>query len=72
MDRRTLILKLFYDDKHTASEIAKQLNVSNAYITKVINKDSRYYAEKIQRKNLNKQKTLTRIKNICVKKEKKK
>lgn len=37
MVRKTLILKLFYDDKHTASEIAKQLNVSNAYITKFIN-----------------------------------
>ena len=72
MDRKTLILKLFYDDKYTASEIAKQLNVSNAYITKVINKDSRYYDEKIQRRNLNKQKNINQNKEYMRKKREEK
>lgn len=68
MDKKRLILKLYYHDKCTANEIAKQLNVSNAYITKVINKDARYYDEKTHRKNLNKQRNIEQTKKYMQKK----
>lgn len=58
MDKKEIILRLYYDDKNTATQIAKQLNISNAYITKIIKTDVRYCYEKSQRKKLNKEKNI--------------
>ena len=50
MENKELIIKLYFIDRLTATSIAKELNVSNAYITKIIKLDSRYYKEKERRK----------------------
>ena len=48
------IITMFYEEHLLPSDIANDLNVSKAYITKVINKDSRYNKEKLERRNSNK------------------
>ena len=48
------IIELFYIKHIKPVDIARKFNVSNAYITKVIQKDCRYTDEKNQRKQLNK------------------
>ena len=50
MENKELIIKLYFIDRLTATSIAKELNVSNAYITKIIKQDTRYYEEKEKRK----------------------
>ena len=47
------IITMFYEEHLLPSDIANDLNVSKAYITKVINKDSRYNKEKLERRNSN-------------------
>lgn len=56
MKNKELIIKLYFIDRYTATNIAKELKVSNAYITKIIKQDSRYYKEKEKRKAENKEK----------------
>lgn len=56
MENKELIIKLYFIDRLTATSIAKELNVSNAYITKIIKQDTRYYEEKEKRKEENKEK----------------
>lgn len=51
--KKEQILNMFYDKHLLPSAIANDLNVSKAYITKVINKDSRYNKEKLERRNSN-------------------
>jgi len=48
------IIKLFYIKHLKPVDIALELNISNAYVSKIIKKDSRYNDEKTQRKQLNK------------------
>lgn len=48
------IIELFYNKHLKPVEIALQLNVSNAYVTKIIKKDSKYNDEKAQRRQLSK------------------
>lgn len=48
------IINLFYIKHLQVKEIAKQVNTSSAYITKVIKQDSRYLKEKEFRKNISK------------------
>ena len=50
------IIELFYIEHLKPVDIALKLDISNAYITKVIKKDSRYNDEKEQRKQLNESK----------------
>lgn len=50
------ILNLFYIEHLKVKEIAENTNVSSAYITKVIKKDTRYKEEKEFRKNKSKEK----------------
>lgn len=52
MDNKELIIKLYFEDGHTATYIAEKLKISNAYITKIIKLDSRYYEEKERRKEI--------------------
>lgn len=52
MDNKELIIKLYFDNGHTATYIAEKLKISNAYITKIIKLDSRYYEEKERRKEI--------------------
>ncbi len=50
------IINLFYAEHLKVNEIAQELNVSSAYITKVIKQDNRYLQEKEYRKSLSKAK----------------
>lgn len=51
--KKEQILNMFYEEHQLPSAIANDLNVSKAYITKVINKDSRYNKENLERRNSN-------------------
>ena len=55
---------LFYEKHLRPSDIAKQLKVAKSYITKVIQKDSRYIEEKESRKAKNKEKNKIQ-KRVC-------
>ena len=62
MENKELIIKLYFIDRHTATSIAKELKVSNAYITKIIKQDPRYYEEKEKRKEENIEKHIEKTK----------
>lgn len=53
MSNKEKIIDLFYNKHLKPVDIALELDVSNAYITKVIKKDCRYQEEKNQRKQQN-------------------
>ena len=54
MSNKEKIIDLFYNEHLKPVDIALELNVSNAYVSKIIKKDSRYHEEKSQRKQQNK------------------
>ena len=56
MSNKEKIIDLFYNEHLKSVDIALELNVSNAYVSKIIKKDSRYLEEMNQRKQQNKQK----------------
>ncbi len=60
------IIELFYEKHLRPVNIAKQLKVAKSYITKVIQKDSRYIEEKESRKAKNKEKNKIQ-KRVCAK-----
>lgn len=53
MSNKEKIIDLFYNEHLKLVDIALELNVSNAYVSKVIKKDFRYHEEKSQRKQQN-------------------
>lgn len=53
MSNKDKIIDLFYNKHLKPVDIALELDVSNAYITKVIKRDCRYQEEKSQRKQQN-------------------
>lgn len=53
MSNKEKIIDLFYNKHLKPVDIALELDVSNAYITKVIKRDCRYQEEKSQRKQQN-------------------
>ena len=60
------IIDLFYEKHLRPSDIANELKVAKSYITKVIQKDSRYIEEKESRKAKNKE--MNKIqKRVCAK-----
>lgn len=54
VDTNTIISK-FYDFHEKPNDIAKELEVSPSYITKIIKKDDRYSSEKAYRQEVNKE-----------------
>jgi len=54
MSKKDEIITLYFEEKLTAIEISRKINVVQSYITKVIKQDSRYQNEKERRKNKNK------------------
>lgn len=54
MQKKEEILYLYYEKKKKSVFISKEINVSAAYITKVIKNDPRYMEEKEIRKKTNK------------------
>ncbi len=55
MSKENIII-LFYDEHLQVKEIADQLDISSAYVTKIIKQDSRYIQEKNFRKSVSKNK----------------
>ncbi len=56
MEKKSLIINLYYIKKYKIVDIAKEINVSKQYISKIIKKDERYLEEKEKRKFITKQK----------------
>ena len=54
VDTNTIISK-FYDFHENPNDIAKELEVSPSYITKIIKKDDRYSSEKAYRQEISKE-----------------
>ena len=50
------IISLFYNEHLQVKQIAEQLDISSAYVTKIIKQDSRYIQEKNFRKSISKNK----------------
>lgn len=50
------VIYLFYEKREKPSVIAKELDVSKPYVTKIIKQDKRYIQEKEQRRMENKEK----------------
>ena len=50
------IITLFYIEHLKVKEIAEKINISSAYVTKIIKKDTRYMQEKEYRKAISKEK----------------
>ena len=53
---RENIISLFYSGHLQVKEIAEQLDISSAYVSKIIKQDSRYIQEKNFRKSISKNK----------------
>ncbi|MDO5555640.1 MAG: hypothetical protein Q4G09_03010 [Clostridia bacterium] len=53
-DKKDKIKKLYFEEKYTQRDIAKKLNVSTNYISKILKTDIKYLEEKNNRKRLNK------------------
>jgi len=66
------ILEMYYSEKMKTKDIAKKLNVSSPYITKIIKADSRYTLEKEERKKYSKIKHNKQIQKYVEEKRKKK
>lgn len=67
MNKQDKIKQLYFEEKYNQIQIARELNVSNKYVSKVLNKDLKYQEEKENRKKISKQKhrtnTINYIKN---------
>lgn len=68
MEKKEKIIFLYYEKGLIQTEIADELNVSKAYITKIIKKDKRYQEEKQKRKSKNKIKNKQETKKYIKKK----
>ena len=55
MSKKDEIITLYFEKKMSAIEISKNIDVTQAYITKIIKKDSRYIEEKQRRKDITRQ-----------------
>lgn len=53
---KELIINYFYKEHLKVKDIAKIVNTSSSYITKIIKEDKRYFEEKIYRKKISKEK----------------
>lgn len=53
---KEIIINLFYIEHYGTKEIAEELNISSAYVSKIVKQDERYMEEKQYRKELSKDK----------------
>lgn len=56
MLKQDKVKELYFDKKYKQIEIAKELNVSNKYVSKILLKDIRYKKEKENRKKISNEK----------------
>ncbi|PJI06592.1 MULTISPECIES: hypothetical protein [Clostridium] len=67
-ENQNLVKKLFFDEHKKVCEIARDLNISNTLVTKIIKSDNRYENEKSRRKLESKKKNVEATKEIVNKK----
>lgn len=72
MEKVEMINTLYFEEKKTLTEIAKTINTSVSYISKVLRKDERYKLEKEKRKNNNLKNRKEKQKEIIYKNRKNK
>lgn len=72
MEKREVIERLYFEEKKTLTEIAKDLKVSVSYITKILKQNEMYSVEKEKRKEENLAKRRSKQKEIIYKKRKQK
>lgn len=70
MEKKCVIINLYYIEKYKIVDIAKKVNVSKQYVSKIIKTDSRYLEEKEKRKEENKTKQNQYRKDFMKKKRK--
>lgn len=72
MNNKEKILKLYYDENIKIADIVNKINVSRAYISKVIKKDARYEEKKNNQKEESKKrkKEYTKLKMKQIREEK--
>lgn len=62
MDKQEKIKKLYFEKNYTQTQIAKELDISNQYISKILKSDPKYLKVKEQRKQMNHQKNVNKTK----------
>ena len=72
LERNKLIYNLFFEDKLTASEISKKVNLSISQVTRVLSNFPLYEQEKAKRKEENRIKHIEQTKEIMRNKRNKK
>ena len=70
MSNKDKIKHLYFDCKYKQIEIAKELNISTKYISKILLQDSRYIEEKQRRKNISNKKHTQKTKEYIKAKRK--
>lgn len=72
MDKKTHIQNLYFNEEKTLTEIAKELNTSVSYISKILRANKLYLIEKEKRKRENLSKRRNKQKEIIYKNRKNK
>lgn len=72
MNNKEIIIFSYYINHLSVKEIAKKINVSSSYITKIIKNDPRYFEEKKYRKDLSEKKRKISQNNFIKNKREKK
>ena len=72
MDKKTHIQNLYFNEEKTLTEIAKELNTSVSYISKILRANKLYLIEKEKRKRENLSKRRIKQKEIIYKNRKNK
>ena len=63
MSKKEKIIRMFFEEKLTTVQIAKELKITKQYVSKIVRLDSRYTKERKDRKLRNKQKQNQRAKD---------
>ena len=72
MDKKIHIQNLYFNEEKTLTEIAKELNTSDSYISKILRTNKMYLIEKEKRKRENLRKRRNKQKEIIYKNRKNK
>lgn len=63
MEKQQKIKDLYFNKNYTQTQIAKELNVSNQYVSKILKKEPKYLEVKEQRKQINQRKNVQETKD---------
>lgn len=63
MEKQQKIKDLYFNKKYAQTQIAKELNVSNQYVSKILKKEPKYLEVKEQRKQINQRKNIQETKD---------